>query len=408
LFGVKSSSLSRSSSLRREERKQSFLSAQSAGIERQIDEDVNSLRLEINHQVWRWERKYLLLKQFNDREGHCRVPYSHQEDEANLGTWANRQRHLKTKDELDSDRTQRLEDIGFEWVLYSAKWDEMHALLKQFKKREGHCKVPQMHREDGVQLGQWVKTQRHLKTKDKLDPNRQTRLEEIGLEWVFASGTWDEIYALLQQFKKREGHCKVPQLHKEDEANLGTWVNTQRQLKTKEQLDPARQKQLEEIGFEWVLFDATWDEMCALLKQYKKREGHYNVPQSHTEDEANLGTWVTTQRQLKRKEKLDSGRKMRLEEIGFEWGLPTGTWDEMYALLQQFKQREGHCKVPRSHKEDEANLGNWVGHQRQLKTRGKLIPDRQKRLDKIGFNWAGPARLGLSKTFEQTQYDLML
>jgi ribosomal protein L7Ae-like RNA K-turn-binding protein len=194
----------------------------------------------------------------------------------------------------------------------------------------------------------------------------------------------------LQQFTKREGHCNVPQSHTEDEANLGTWVNTQRQLKTKEKLDPDRKRRLEEIGFKWVA-SATWDEMHALLRQFKKREGHCYVPQSHIEDKANLGTWVTTQRQLKTRDKLDPDRKKRLEDIGFEWRLPSARWDETCALLKQFKKREGHCNVPQSHTEDEANLGKWVNNQRQLKTKEKLDSDRLKRLEEIGFKWAREA-----------------
>jgi hypothetical protein len=61
------------------------------------------------------------------------------------------------------------------------------------------------------------------------------------------------MHALLQQFKKREGHCDVPARHTCDEANLGIWVSHQRQLKTKERLDPDRQMQLEEIGFKWAV-----------------------------------------------------------------------------------------------------------------------------------------------------------
>jgi ribosomal protein L7Ae-like RNA K-turn-binding protein len=316
-FNVKSSSLSRSSSPRREERKKSFLSAQSAGIEGQVDEDAKSSRLDINHQVWRWESKYVLLKQFNDREGHCRVPCLHKEDEANLGRWVSHQRRLKAKDELESDRQKQLEEIGFEWMS-SATWDKMCALLKQFKKREGHCNVPRSHTEDKANLGTWVNTQRQLKRKDELDPDKQMQLEDVGFEWVLLSTKWDKTCVLLQQFKKREGHCNVPHLHTEDEANLGKWVSTQRNLKRIEQLDPNRQKQLEEIGFEWVA-SATWDEMHALLQQFKKREGHCKVPRSHIEDEATLGMWVNNQRILKTKEKLDPDRQKRLEEIGFNW-----------------------------------------------------------------------------------------
>jgi hypothetical protein len=348
---------------------------------------VNSLRLDI-HQL-RWERKYLLLKQFYDREGHCNVPRSHTEDGVKLGWWVTTQRQLKTKEKLDRDRKKRLEDIGFEWGLPSATWDEMYSLLEQFKKREGHCSVPQAHKEGEANLGTWVNAQRQLKTKEKLDPDRKRRLEEIGLEWVI-SATWDEMHALLKQFKKREGHCKVPQSHTEDGVKLGWWVTTQRQLKTKEKLDRERKKRLEDIGFEWGLPSATWDETYVLLQQFKSREGHCNVPRSHTEDEANLGTWVSHQRRLKTKDKLDPDRQKRLEDVGFGWGT-SATWDELYALLKQFKKREGHCKVPQSHTEDEANLGRWVSHQRRLKTKDKLDPDRQKRLEDIGFKWARQA-----------------
>jgi hypothetical protein len=63
----------------------------------------------------------------------------------------------------------------------------------------------------------------------------------------------------LQQYKKREGHCNVPQSHTEDEANLGMWVNTQRQLKKKEKLDPDRRKLLDDFGFNWAIKSALKD-----------------------------------------------------------------------------------------------------------------------------------------------------
>jgi hypothetical protein len=119
--------------------------------------------------------------------------------------------------------------------------------------------------------------------------------------------TLDEMYALLQQFKKREGHCNVPQSHAEDGANLGTLPHRQRQLNKNEKLDPERQKRLEEIGFEWGLTSATWDEMYALLQQINKHEGHSKFPSWHKEDGANLCIWVNNQRQLKKKETASNG-----------------------------------------------------------------------------------------------------
>jgi hypothetical protein len=302
LFAVKSSSSSRSSALRREHRKKSFLSAQ-------IDDGVDILMLDVRQ--LQWDEKYLLLTRFQEREGHCQVPSSHTEDGGNLGRWVNTQRQLNRKEKLDSERQRRLEEIGFEWgSTFAATWDEMYALLQQFKKREGHCNVPRWHTENGANLGTWIKKQRLLKKKETIDTDRETRLEEIGFEWrsTFAA-TWDEMYALLQQFKKREGHCNVPRWHTENGANLGTWIKKQRLLKKKEAIDTDRETRLEEIGFDWgSTRAATWDDTYALLKQFKKREGHCNVPLSHTEDGANVGVWVSAQRQLNRKETLDPER----------------------------------------------------------------------------------------------------
>jgi hypothetical protein len=138
-------------------------------------------------------------------------------------------------------------------------WEETLSSLKEFKKREGHCNVPQSHKEDGTSLGLWVKNQRQLKRKEKLDPDREEALEDIGFQWG-ASATWDKMHAMLQEFKKREGHCNVFQSHKEDEHHLGKWANNQRTFKKVGKPDPDRDKLLEEVGFQWRA-SVTWDEM---------------------------------------------------------------------------------------------------------------------------------------------------
>ena len=134
---------------------------------------------------------------------------------------------------------------------------------------------------------------------------------------------WEECFDLLKQFKKRKGHCNFPIVHKEDGNKLGIWVLYQRQRKRMEKIDPYRQKMLEDSCLEWVLVErrtsVPWKGICSLLKQFKKREGHCNVLQSHKEDGANLGGWVISQYDLKKKWKLDIDRDTRLEEVGPEW-----------------------------------------------------------------------------------------
>jgi hypothetical protein len=202
----------------------------------------------------------------------------------------------------------------------SATWDKRHAPLRQFMTGKGHCNVPRAHKEDGDSLGAWVTRQRHLKKARKLDSDCQKNLEEIGFEW-FLVVPWKETFSSLKQFKKREGHCDVPKSHKEDGANLGAWTNNQRRFKKIGKLNSDRDKLLEEVGFQWSLSSATWDEMHGLLKQFMTREEHCKVPQLHKEDGAKLGPWVTRQRQLKKTGKLDADRQMRPEEVSPAWGL---------------------------------------------------------------------------------------
>jgi hypothetical protein len=264
--------------------------------------------------------------------------------------------------------------------------------LKQFKKREGHCNVPQSHTEDGIKLGLWVANQRRSNRKETLSPDRQKILEEIGLHWEIRSATWENMYVLLKKFKKREGHCDVPVLHTEDGIKLGTVLLRQRDLKKAGKLDPHRQKILDEIGIDWVRDGKRlWEPMFSQLERFKKREGHCNVPRSHTEDGMKLGTWVGNQRAYKKSGLLNPDRQKRLDEIGIEWfrhaEMAKLPWEQMFSLLERFKKCEGHCDVPPGETEDGINLRRWMVNQRQLKKNGKLDPDREKRLEEIGFEW---------------------
>jgi hypothetical protein len=50
-----------------------------------------------------------------------------------------------------------------------------------------------------------------------------------------------------------------------------------------------------------------------------------------------------------------------------------------------YKNREGDCLVPLSHKENGFMLGQWVDRRRQTKSTMPL--ERRRQLEKIGFVW---------------------
>ena len=56
-------------------------------------------------------------------------------------------------------------------------------LLVKFKEREGHCRVPQKHVEDGENLGKWLSQQKQVHGKGELYPERYDKLKELGVDW---------------------------------------------------------------------------------------------------------------------------------------------------------------------------------------------------------------------------------
>ena len=139
-----------------------------------------------------WEDGFSHLKQFSDREGHCRVPQRYKSDDGyRLGQWTSNQKNRRATTELVC--RQRLEALpGWSWDVLSDKWEEGFTHLKQFSDREGHCRVPQRYKsDDGYRLGQWTSNQKT--NKDKMDIGRRQRLEALpGWSWDVLSDKWEE------------------------------------------------------------------------------------------------------------------------------------------------------------------------------------------------------------------------
>lgn len=103
------------------------------------------------------------------------------------------------------------------------KWREHYDHLLRFIKREGHCRVPARHVENGFRLGRWVVKQRE--DRERMTKSRRESLERIdGWFWKGQEAKWDRARHLLEQFVSRNGHAMVPKKHVEDGFNLGVWV----------------------------------------------------------------------------------------------------------------------------------------------------------------------------------------
>jgi superfamily II DNA or RNA helicase len=326
-----------------------------------------------------WEKYFEALVSFKKKNGHCRVPKGHNpsDNELEFYHWVNRQRKHKSK--LSSERISRLDSIGFSWDPYGELWENGFKSLTLYHKREGSALVPLRHLENGFNLGIWVSSQR--KEKGKLSVEKINRLNSLGFVWDPIGDAWEQNFESLKAFQNREGHCRVPSVHEESGLSLGRWAQHQRERKGK--LSAERIKRLNDLGFSWDPIGESWEKHFEALVDFKKREGHANIPTLLVINGLFLGRWVSNQRTDKAR--LPTERINRLNSVGFVWDSLALKWENGFKALINYSKREGHTQVPHRHKEDGISLGVWVGAQR--KNKGDLSPEQIKRLNAIGFAW---------------------
>jgi hypothetical protein len=149
----------------------------------------------------------------------------------------------------------------------------------------------------------------------------------------------------------------------------------------------------------------SWDERLKELVDFKKINGHANVPQRS----GRLGRWVSYQRfqyHLLKKGKhsqLSIDKCEKLESIGFTFRCRSTlnnrfnkkpkkkypSWDERFQELVDFKNINGHVRIPIR----DGQLGRWVSNQRRqfyLTQQGKysqLTIDKCVQLESIGIEF---------------------
>lgn len=198
-----------------------------------------------------WDTWLELVRNFQEREGHCKIPKDHLELGCPLGAWAVEQR--TAKESLSEDQVSKLNHLGFIWKEPKAKaepWSILFEKLERYKERFGHASVVYRWDED-PKLANWVTRQRTLFSQNKLSPERRQKLEDLGFVWRIQDD-WLVMYDKLKGYKEKQGDCNVPQNWGPD-PKFGRWVSRQREAFKDGSLKKERKDQLDKVGFEWTL-----------------------------------------------------------------------------------------------------------------------------------------------------------
>jgi superfamily II DNA or RNA helicase len=280
-------------------------------------------------------------------------------------------------------------------------WDERFGELKAFQLQTGHCLVS---RTDVLwsSLGNWVGMQRQLKRAGKLSEDRVRRLKEIGFIWGkgIESGRhrkkWEVMFAELQSFKNKYGHCDVnSQPYGLDDLNR--WIGDQHLKFRRGKLAAARLEKLQNLGVAFVppeplaiVSHRQWLQMFERLVAYKKEFGDCDVPKNYCGVEG-LARWVVCQRNFRSSRKLKPDYIRRLNEVGFVWNRKDYHWHKMYSVICESMNSVSVSGLESSLQQN-LELSKWVNGQQSAKKNGRLSRQKQSLLDKIGFPWKFPKK----------------
>jgi hypothetical protein len=344
-----------------------------------------------------WEQRYEALTQFKEGNGHCEFPKTYRKD-IGLYLWLMKQRADFTRGILPRARQNRLEQLGVVMrkstdgatrnclekdVPSPQVWTAMLEQLREFRNKYGHGNVPITYSENKL-LGRWLARQREKWRKGKLTQTKVADLEMLGVERDPLFAAKEEVFASLEAFNRDHGHCNVPESHPVL-YRLGAWLTRKRIEKRRGKLDKGTVRRLESLGIEWDPWEAAWETQFMAIRRFLDEHGHDEIPMT-TPANISLATWAAGQRARKRQGTLEPERERRLHGIGFSWNPAAESLESMFAELEAFKFREGHCNVPYDYPA-RPGLGAWLSAQRSARKRGTLAPDRFERLESLGVVW---------------------
>lgn len=211
--------------------------------------------------------------------------------------------------------------------------------------------------------------------------------------------SWEFWFGLLQSFADETGHARVNSDFSTDGYRLGAWVANQRAKYGRNTLSAHHVEMLESVaGWTWDpvadywigQWAEQWEEGFRHLTDFVKRQGDARVPSELVDDDGyRLGWWTIWQRTLYRDGELDADRVQRLSRLpGWSWDVRTDQWEQGFAEVARWAEKNGHARVPRGLVVGGFPVGSWVRVQRREFTRGTLRADRRDRLEALrGWTW---------------------
>ena len=362
-----------------------------------------------------WDIMYGVARKYWEENGDLNVPKRHVTEEGySLGPWLETQRRVRSGKDggiLTPERIRKLDALGMRWESYSdISWEKYYAAARQYWEEHGDLMVRVDYvTPDGVTLGNWIaglRTSRKSGIRSAfLVPERIAALDELGMAWDVPDYLFERNFSAALNYYRTHGDLEVPAKYVDDNGiRLGVWLSAMRQRKRLGRLtySPEQIERLNSLGMRWTnQHNTKWENGFEHAKEYVRAKHSLLVPPSYvSSDGFKLGDWVANQREKYRAGSLSDEQRVRLEEIGMPWELPSH-WEVRYALAERYFQENGNLNVQANYIVDGVWLGRWLDEQKKKKD--QLTPEQIERLDALGMNWTNRFDAAWDETLEEAK-----
>jgi hypothetical protein len=276
-----------------------------------------------------WLTGYQLLCRWTTEHGHARVPQKERvplradgesEELYPLGRWCTEQLRGHRDGTLKAWRFQLLDELGMEWDGSDARFRAKIAVYRRYYEQHHTLAAPLNTIFEDQPVGQDLANLRKpngLGKKPERAAQRRAMLEAIDPDWKPAWALpWQRHYAKVR-WCLTEGGAELPELLpgvRIDGDDLGTWITEQQHT--------------------WGALSPTQRDRLARL-DIQAPAGTLNAPAARPGPEAVAET---------------AGSAAAATAVAV---VPhtANTWDKAMAALRQYRDREGHTRVPRGHRE---------------------------------------------------------
>lgn len=304
----------------------------------------------------------------------------------------------------------------------TASWDVMYGFAQAYYAEHGNLDIPYAYKApEGYSLGSWVNIQRRVYQGVQpgiLDAGRIQKLNEIGMIWdMTAEIKWKKFYSAAESYYQKYGDLKVPTDYA-TENGVNLWETLSR-IRIRRRtggrsiyLLPEHIAALDKLGMVWDIQNESFERNLQSAENYYRTHGDLAVPVNYVDENGiRLGMWLSNLRSARR-ENLPEELKLRLDRLGMRWESYFDVrWEAGYRAAMQYLREYGNLNVPVSYvTADGYKLGQWICNQKNKWRIGKLKPDQEALLTRLGLVWKRESvwnkRFALAKAYYEKNGDL--